>query len=267
MNMQQVLSFVKSKVFFIQLLLAIVALVMVFFVTYTWLNATTNHGQTVTVPDLRGMKFKDIESFLSQKSLDVKIADSSVFVLDKPPGVVIEQDPSPNEKVKEGRTVYVTITRTVPPQVKIPNLVDVSQRQAAAILGSYGLKVGQLIYKPDLAKDAVLAIMQHGITLKPGDLLPKGSVIDLVLGDGVGNTSVTIPSLLNLTVDEALFVLQGSQLNAGAMVFDETVRDSTHAKVYRQSPMPGDSTAIKQGESVDLFFTQSELKLKSTVTK
>lgn len=265
--MHQVISFVKSKVFLVQLLLTIVTLFLVFFCTYKWLSSTTNHGQTVTVPDLRGMKFKDIESFLSQKSLEVKISDSSVFVLDKPPGVVIEQDPSPNEKVKEGRTIYVTITRTVPPQVKLPNLVDVSQRQAEAILGSYGLKVGQLIYKPDLAKDAVLAMMQHGNTLKPGDQLPKGSVVDLILGDGIGNTSVTVPALLNLTLDEALFVLQGSQLNAGSMIFDETVRDSTHAKVYKQSPMPGDSIVIKQGESVDLFFTQSEIKLKAAGSK
>jgi beta-lactam-binding protein with PASTA domain len=265
--MQQVLSFVKSKPFVAQLLLAVFMVFVIFFSTYKWLSSTTNHGQTVTVPDLKGMKMKDIESFLSQKSLSVKISDSSVFVLDKQPGTVIEQDPAPNEKVKEGRTIYITITRTVPPQVKIPNLVDVSQRQAEAILGSYGLKVGQLIYKPDLAKDAVLAMTHHGVTVNPGDQLPKGSVIDLILGDGIGNTSVSIPALLNLTLDEALFVLQGSQLNAGSMIFDETVKDSTRAKIYKQSPAPGDSTAIKQGESVDLFFTQSETKLKSAGSK
>ncbi|MBL7924344.1 MAG: PASTA domain-containing protein [Bacteroidia bacterium] len=260
--MSNVLSFIRSRNFLMHLLMCLGLIFVILFGTYQWLNAYTNHGETITVPDLRGMKFKDLERFLLDKNMLVKISDSSVFVIDKPPGVVIEQDPAPNEKVKEGRTVYVTITRTVPPQVKIPNLIDVSQRQAEAILASYGLKVGQFIYKPDLAKDAVLGLMSEGRDLKPGDELEKGSVVDLVLGDGIGNTNVEVPSLRGLSMDEVMFVLQGSSLNPGAMVFDESVRDSSLAKVYRQIPEPGDSVFIRQGESIDLFFTQTPEKLK-----
>ena len=260
--MKELFQFIRSRTFLVQLMICISLIVVILFSTYHWLNAYTNHGETISVPDLRGMKYKELKDFLGEKSLQVKISDSSVYLLDKPPGVVIDQDPAPNENVKEGRTIYVTITRTVPPQVKLPNLVDVSQRQAEAILNSYGLKPGQLIYKPDLAKNAVLAMMHNGLELKPGDELAKGSVVDLVLGDGIGNTEVEVPTLKMLTMDEVLFVLQGSSLNPGAMVFDESVVDSSAAKVYRQIPEPGDSSRIKQGESIDLFFTQNPEKLK-----
>ena len=43
---------------------------------------------------------------------------------------LIDQDPEPNDKVKENRTVYITITKTVAPKIKMPNLIDVSYKQA-----------------------------------------------------------------------------------------------------------------------------------------
>lgn len=252
--MQKFISFFRSRTFFTQLGLSIISLFVILMLTYQWLSSFTNHGETVTVPDLHGMKFKELKSFLSQKSLNVQISDSSVFILDKPPGIVIEQDPAPNEKVKENRTIYVTITRTVPPGVHLPNLVDVSQRQAVAILNSYGLKTGKSIYKPDLAKDAVLAMMFNGQTINPGAEIPKGSVIDLVLGDGLGNTVIAIPQLVGLTLDEATFSLHSSQINIGTTTFDPSVKDTNEAKVYRQVPEPGDTIKIKQGESIDLYL-------------
>lgn len=259
---KKIIDIIRTKIFMLHFSLSVGVVLVVLFITYLWLSSFTNHGESITVPDLKGMKFQELEAFLADKNMQVKIADSSTFMIDKPPGVVIEQDPAPNEKVKDGRTIYVTITRTVPPQVKFPNLIDVSQRQAEAILNSYGLRVGQLIYKPDLAKNAVLAVMFKGASLKPGDEIKKGSVVDLVLGDGIGNTTVDVPDFMGLTLDEVMFVLQGSSLNQGAIIFDESVRDSASAKVYRQIPEPGDSALIKQGESIDFFFTENPEKLK-----
>lgn len=260
--MKKILEIIRSRIFILHLSVSSGVVLLVLFFTYLWLGSFTNHGETITVPDLRGMKYAEISAFLADKNMEVKIADSSTFMIDKPPGVVIEQDPAPNEKVKDGRTLYVTITRAVPPQVKFPNLIDVSQRQAEAILNSYGLRVGQLVYKPDLAKNAVLGILFKGRELKPGDEIVKGSVVDLIVGDGLGNTTVDVPDFKGLTMDEVLFVLQGTSLNQGSMVFDESVRDSTVARVYRQIPEPGDSSMIKQGESIDFFFTQNPDKLK-----
>jgi beta-lactam-binding protein with PASTA domain len=250
------IEFIRSRVFYIQLGLALVVTILILMVTYKWLGSYTNHGETVSVPNLKDMKYVDLEKFLKDKSFNVKISDSSIYILDKPAGVVVEQDPAPNELVKEGRTIYVAITRTVLPQVKIPNLVDVSQRQAEAILNSYGLKVGNLIYKPDLAKDAVLEIMSKGRILKVGDEITKGSVVDLVLGDGIGSTDVLVPQLVNLSLEEALFVLQGSSLNVGELEFDGTITDSSAAKIYLQEPSPSDTSFLKQGESIKLYLRQ-----------
>lgn len=250
------LEFLRSKPFIAHLLLSFALVGLILFATYQWLNSYTKHGETIVVPDLKGKKFEGIEKYIEGKDIRVVVNDSTVFLLDKPPGVIVEQDPAPGEKVKRNRMVYLTITRTVPPQIKLPNLIDVSKRQAEAILASFGLKTGEITYKPDLAKDAVLAVMYKGKEIKPGFELEKGEVIDLVLGDGLGNTVVDVPSLIGLTYEEALFVLQGSSISPGAMMFDDNVTDKNSAKVYRQSPAPGQGVTIRQGESMDLYFSR-----------
>jgi beta-lactam-binding protein with PASTA domain len=241
----------KRKIL-IHLVASIASMTIILFILVSWLSSYTNHGETVTVPNIKGMKYAELKEYLGNKNLDVKISDSSMFLLDKGPGVVVEQDPRPNEQVKEGRTIYVSITRTVPPQVKMPNLIDVSQRQAEAILFSYGLRLGSMIYKPDLAKGAILEMSCNGKLLKAGESIAKGSRIDLVLGDGVGITDVAVPNLLNLSLEEAVFVLKGSALNVGEVSYPSGKLDSVNFFVVEQMPMPGDSVFIKQGESVSL---------------
>ena len=260
--MKQILNFIKSRVFIINVLLVAAVFLLIFGFTYKWLHSYTRHGSSVSVPDLRGMPVKKLDAFLQNKNLRYKIADSTIFDLEKPPGTVIEQDPQPDEKVKEDRTIYLSITKSTPPDVKIPDLLDNSLRQAEAILKSYGLIMGELIYKPDLAKNAVLEMQINGRTVHKGDAVSKGTVIDLVLGDGFGNTKVQVPALYGLTLDEALFVINASSLNVGSLVFDANVKDSTNAKVYRQFPAADSGLEISQGESVDLFLTQSEAVLK-----
>lgn len=254
-------EFLKTKTFLGHLVAAVGTVAILLMITYSWLNAYTNHDETIIVPNLKGIRFAEAGKYVDGKDVRVQVSDSTVFLLDKPPGTIVEQDPAPGEKVKRDRMIYVTITRTVPPQIKLPNLIDVSRRQAEAIIASFGLKLGNITYKPDLAKDAVLAVLNGSRELKPGDELAKGDVIDLVLGDGLGNTTVNVPNLNGLTRDEAIFVLQGSSIAIGAIIYDESVRDTNAAKVYRQNPLPGDSVTIKQGEAMDLYFTQSPSKL------
>ncbi len=246
-------DFFSSKVFLINLLLALVFVGAVLGITYSYLDHYTHHGESISVPDLRGLKKDRLDSFVKDKHLHYAIVDS-IFELDKPPGTIVDQDPAPDSKVKEDRTIYLTVNASLPPKIKMPDLIDVSYRQAEAILQTFGLKVGTLIYKPDLAKNAVLGQRYKGSEISSGTEIPQGSVVDLVLGDGLGNTKVPVPNLIGLSKGEAMFVLKGSSLNIGTVFFDPGVKDSTNAKVYKQVPETSDSAAISQGEAVDLYL-------------
>ncbi|HNH65635.1 MAG TPA: PASTA domain-containing protein [Bacteroidia bacterium] len=251
--MKELIRFLKSRIFWINALVIFIVIIMSIGLVYKWLDSFTDHGNSVSVPDLKGMNIKKVDGFLKTKNLSFKIADSSVYLLDQKPGTIVEQDPQPDEKVKQGRTIYLTITRSSAPMVKVPALKDVSLRQAEAILAASGLRMGEQIFKPDLAKNAVLSMMINGRDLKAGTDVPKGSAIDLIVGDGLGNTVVTVPSLIGLTYDEALFVLKGSSLNIGSLFFDGVIKDTLNAKIYDQNPAP-DNNTINQGDAIDLYL-------------
>lgn len=251
--MKVLIQFLKSRFFWINISVIFIVIIMSIGLVYKWLDSYTDHGNSVSVPDLKGMNIQKVNDFLRTKNLSFKIADSSVYLLDQKPGTIVEQDPQPDEKVKQGRTIYLTITRSSAPMVKVPALKDVSLRQAEAILAASGLRMGEQIFKPDLAKNAVLSMMINGRELKAGTDVPKVSAIDLIVGDGLGNTIVTVPSLIGLTYDEALFVLKGSSLNIGSLFFDGVIKDTLNAKIYDQNPAP-DNNTINQGEAIDLYL-------------
>ena len=247
------LTFLSSRTFLLNVAAAVVLVFLVFFGMTRWLNHYTLHGESISVPDLRGQQVSKAAAFLQDKHLQYAVIDS-IFNLDQEPGVILEQDPSPNSKVKENRTIYLSINASLPPVIKMPDLVDVSLRQAEAILQANGLKAGNLIYKPDLAKNAVLAQLHNGADIRPGSEIAKGSVIDLVLGDGLGNTMVEVPDLTNLTKSEALFAIRGSALTVGSIHYDEDARDAEHATVYRQQPPYAQGATVAQGQAMDIYL-------------
>jgi beta-lactam-binding protein with PASTA domain len=237
------------------LLAIIISIIVIFTLVSLVLNSYTRHGESLTVPDIRGLKIVDASRVLEEKKLRFVITDSLYFA-DKPKLSVLEQNPVPQSKVKEGRVIYITINADAAPTILMPNLIDVSMRQASAILLSVGLKPGKLIYKPDIAQNVVLEMLYKGQKISANSKLPKGSVIDLVLGDGLGDADVPMPDLTGLTLEEANNLLSSSSLNMGSVNYQGTITDSSSVKVFRQSPAFNEGMMIKGGHAVDLFLKQ-----------
>lgn len=227
----------------------IVALFLGFFFLY--LPFTTNHGQSITVPDLKGMTLEQIEDYLDKRNLRFEVSDCT-FVAGAKPLSVIRQHPKPGMTVKEGRKIYVYLTTLTAPEVKMPQLVDRTKRSAEAELARLGLQIGKINYVPDPAQDAVLAQSFKGKPIVPGTLIPQGSKIDLELGDGIGNTEFDVPDVVGSTLEEAEFVLKGSNLKRGLIM---PVDDPSKAPgtVVRQNPEAGAGNKIRVGEVIDLW--------------
>lgn len=233
----------------------IVSIVIIITIVSLVLSSYTRHGESLTVPDIKGLKIEDAERVLAEKKLRFVITDSLYFS-DKPTSSVLDQNPAPQSKVKEGRVIYLTINANVAPTILMPNLIDVSMRQASAILLSVGLKAGKLIYKPDIAQNVVLDMLYNGQTIAANTKLPKGSTIDLVLGNGLGETDMPLPDLTGLTLEEAGNLLSSSSLNRGAIVYQGAITDSSSAKVFKQFPAFSEGVMVKGGQNIDLFLKQ-----------
>ena len=68
------------------------------------------------------------------------------------------------------------------PNVEVPNLVDLSFRQAENMLQSNDLQLGQVIYKASRYPNAVLEQRYKGRVIEAGVLVPYQSKITLIVG-------------------------------------------------------------------------------------
>ncbi|MEM1001334.1 MAG: PASTA domain-containing protein [Bacteroidota bacterium] len=184
-----IIKFITSKTFFKQIALAAVAIVVLCFFLLRWLDFTTNHGQFITVPELKGKSLETVEIELKDKDLVMEIQDSSNYNPNYPKYSVIEQNPKAGSKVKENRKIYITYNPSGYRKVEVPNIELRTLRQAKPTLEAIGLSVGELTYKDYIGKDVVLNMYHKGERVKPGDLLPLTSVIDLEVGNGKRKSS------------------------------------------------------------------------------
>ncbi len=220
----------------------------------TSLKYITNHNQKISVPNIIGEDLQDGIRVLSSNKMGYILVDS-MFDVNLRPHEIIDQSPKEGSYVKQKRKIYLTINSINPPSVILPNLIDMSKRQAILVLESSGFKLGREIYQPDIAKDAVLQARVNGSPTEPDMLLPKGSVIDLVLGDGLGSLDVEIPDLIGLTVMEAMAVLDAINLTVGQIINDKGGDvDDLGAYVYYQQPEFGSSVKLSPGDPVNIYI-------------
>lgn len=240
------------------------ALVAVLFLSVNiLLRVVTQHNITVTVPDLVGEDRASAQALAEQNNLQLVITDS-VYVSRFRRGCVYAQNPKAGEQVKKGRKIYLTMNASHEKQVKMPDLVGYSLRQAKVELTSRRLKLGKLFYVNDIATNNVLAQMRSGQAIAPGTSIDVGTVIDLQLGLDPEDAFSAMPDFTGYKYQRALSSLQDNSFNFGAAVFDETVKtysDSLAAFVYRQSPAASEEETVRLGTAVKLYFTLDATKL------
>lgn len=163
------------------IIIACGALLVVFALLF--LNIYTRHGQNVVVPPLEGLQADEANAILRSRGLHAEIVDS-VYERDAVPGAIIDQTPKVNNKVKEGRAIYITIYSKTPQEVAVPGLTDYSSRQAAALLNSLGFTQLSIVEVPAEYSGLVRAVEFRGKTLAPDEKVPAGSPLTLIVTSG-----------------------------------------------------------------------------------
>ncbi len=252
-----VLKFLISKKFLTQIAMAFGLIIILLITTFIILNIYTHHGKSYATPDFSGLTEKQFIDIVQQNDLRYKIIDS-VHIAHMTPGVVVEQTPKPGSLVKENRTIFFTINAYTAEQVPMPQLAEMSLRNAQVTLESFGLRVGQLIYIPSEYTQLVLGQHFGGKPIEPGKLIAKGSTIDLLVGKGLSNQKTAVPDLTGLTRKEATKLCQSNSLNIDAVIYDDNIltnEDSIRAFVYKQLPESGLNKKLRLGSSLDIWLT------------
>lgn len=186
MKLKQFFSFKTNRFFWLNIAGMIIFVIAAIIVTFRWLDSYTMHGHSVAVPDLHGMSIDEASTLLRERKLKFAVTDSS-YIKGMPARRVLQVIPASGSKVKEGRTVYLTVSSARVPLIKVPDIVDNSSlREAEARLKAAGFNIGETEFVANEAKDWVVGIKFNGTELSRGTSVPEGATLVIVAGMGGG---------------------------------------------------------------------------------
>ena len=249
--------------FVLKMVLTALAIVIVLGVAALfWLDKYTHHGDEVVVPNVVNSYVEEASILAQAEGLHLVIADTTYtrrFKL----GSIVEQKPAPESRTKRGGTLYVIVNAKQVRQIPLPNLRDISFRQAEATLRSVGLALGNVTYQSSEYKNLVLDMRRNGESVDPGTRFPEGTKIDLVVGLGSGTEEVAAPNLLMKTPEQARALLLARKLSLGGVHYDEAETEENRDLfvVYAQSPRP--EAYVREGAHVDIYVTTDAAKAQA----
>lgn len=183
MNNNSFLDFFKKHRILANILIITAVNLVLLTVAYLSLGPYTHHNEYQIVPVLKGMSVEEVSTLLASKNLKYEVTDS-IFDNTSKPGCIIMQTPKGGSKIKDGRTIYLTIRSYSTKKVKVPYVNDLSMRQGMAALHSAGLTNISIEHKPSEYSDLILELKMNGLPLQKGDLIPVNSKVTIVVGDG-----------------------------------------------------------------------------------
>jgi eukaryotic-like serine/threonine-protein kinase len=238
----------------------IISIVLVVSFFYIYLPATTKHGETITMPNVIGKQENELADFLKVRNLRFEIRSDSGYSENDPPLTVLNQHPKPGSQVKENRKIYITLNARKAPLVTMPNLINRKVANAERALRDLGLVRGEIVYEPDIAENAVLRQLYNGEEIQPGMQIFRGSRIDLIVGDGLGRTTFTMPDLIGSDLEEAKVHVLGLKMRIGSIIDDFNAGPELNGMITRQNPPAGSET--RSGQLVDLWIGKGEFSIE-----
>ncbi len=210
--------------------------------------AYTNHGHGITVPDITRMPLDEAATILKTRGLRYELAakrSNEAF----PPDFVIDQTPNAGMIVKPNRKIYITINTASTPTVVVPEVQDLSLRNATIQLQNYGLQVGNVTYESSRFRNSVLRQ-----SIPSGRRVTQNTTVDLIVGDGLGSVMVRIPDVTNMHLTEAQNALREAGLRVGSIQFQATDRVAPNT-ILRYEPF--DQPNVYEGTAIDLIVSVS----------
>ena len=247
----KVFNFLTKRAFYIHLLIIIALVIIIIEIAFFSLKGYTRHDEEIVVPDFIGLNCDSIID-IYQEDFNFIILDS-VYTKNLPEGSIFQQDPLPNSNVKKGRNLYYVKVSEAPEKVMMPNLRNLSLRQAMVSLKANGLKVSELEFVNHFAKNAIVDQKYDGEVIEPGTEITKGSAIKLLVGYGRDDMKTHLPNLLAAHKSDVKNLLHEASLNLGREYhMDED--DDCRYRVFKMKPVYDIENLVKLGSKVDVWY-------------
>ena len=249
--------FLSSAIFLRNFVVWLGMMIALFFLTNLALRVYTNHNESLQVQNYIGMSVEEATRQARNRSFRIVILDS-IQVLDKEPGIVLEQDPKPFSRVKQKRRIYITVTKYTPDMVVLPQLVgNYDYNQYARKLQQLGIRttIRDRQFDSKLEENTILHFYYKDRQISDADLrgkveVPKGSTLEFVVTERTTGF-VEIPDLVCRKYSAAVFLISAMSLNLGTVVGEV----SDDAYVWKQEPAYTPGQNIRVGEQINIYLS------------
>ena len=201
---------------------------------------------------------EEAELLLKEQQLGYEVIDS-VYLKRLSPGEITEQSPAKGTKVKKNRKVYLTINAKGSRMIPVPELRNISFRQAQLTLKNMGFKLGEIEYRPSEFADLVMDIKEREQSVPAGTLLSEGSELVLVVGTTESDEEVMVPNFKGITVADAKALAVENLVILGTLNYDEEPSSEAEKAlyyIYDQDPQYGD--VHKAGKRINLWLSKDK---------
>jgi len=214
------------------------------------------HGSTIDVPDVVGMKLEDAARTLDSLGLEGKQGDVRPD-REHPAGIVVIQNPLAGHAVKKGRRVYLTISGGEE-TVNVPSIRGRTLRDATFLLERTGLRLGEVSHAPSEEYPANTIIDQG---YAPGTKARKEARIDVTVSLGPVALSIAVPDLVGKSLTEAKKQIEAAGITLGNITYIPSPNLLPNT-VIEQFPHAGELVEAKQ--AIDLVVVQGAEQKKPT---
>lgn len=250
------MSLLRNKYFYINLAVALAIAIGLVIAILLSLKSFTRHGEAIVLPNFEGQPLEELEVFVKANDLQYAIIDS-VYNDDLLPGTVVLQDPYPNSTVKRGRKIYVSIVSELPESVVMPNVVNLSVRQAVSLIYGNDLTVDKLIFRTGFDKNAVQEQLVEENIVEAGTKLKKHTPVTLIVSSGNQTSYSKIPNLKGLTKEQAIQRIYQHSFNIGVVSGDKSDAAKT-LKVASQIPAYSATGTYPLGYKVSFHLSENK---------
>jgi D-alanine-D-alanine ligase len=255
--------FVSSHIFLRNFGKMLGILLVLFFMVNWWFSCYTRHGSHRLVGNYTGMALTEAKKKIRKDGFRYVLSDS-VFIVDEQPGIVLDQNPKQDAKVKKRRKIYLTITKEEPDLVSLPGLAgndDYNQYIKKLKLLGVKAKIRESVFDNKLEENTILHFFfeDEKITdgrLQAGVKVPMGTTLEFIVSTRSGG-SVELPDLVCNQFAEAEFLITSSGLHVAIDDEATTLPDLQTAYVHRQVPAYAKGQRIAIGDTVRIYLSEN----------
>jgi len=250
------MSLLTNKKLYLNIGVALALFFLIILFVLLSLKSWTRHGESILLPDFRGLQVEELEYFVKENHLNYKIIDS-VYNDSLLAGTIVLQDPYPHSGVKRGRNIYISVVSSLPESVVMPDVVNLSVRQAISLIYGNSLTISKINFVSGFDKNAVQKQLIDDQEVEPGTKLKKFTAITLVASKGERSEFNKVPDLKGLTKRDAIQRIYQNSFNVGSIVGDD---EKTAGLVVISQTPSSDRSDYPLGHKISFRLSSGEKK-------